>query len=74
MDSYGTDGRYALVLTDLSTGETLVQVDQSVWRDGAEFGRPKWGIYRGLSHKRNLRDETVLFDSFCIGKGDSTCE
>ncbi|MDR1809850.1 MAG: glycoside hydrolase family 88 protein [Prevotella sp.] len=32
-----------------------------LWRDGANFNRPKYGIYRSLRNPSYLRDETVLF-------------
>ena len=36
------------------------------WRPGAEFVRPKWGIYRSLVYSDYLRDEEVLFSYFSI--------
>jgi len=59
----------------METGEELLNIDMDLemWRDGATFMRPKWGIYRSLNNQINLRDETVLFDSFCIGKGHNVC-
>lgn len=33
-----------------------------------EFMRPKWGIYREITQKNDLRDETVLFRNICIQK------
>jgi len=38
----------------------------NAWRDGAEFIRPKWGIYRSLENAQDLRDEEVLFNNFSI--------
>lgn len=32
-----------------------------LWRDGARFNRPKYGIYRSLKERSYLRDESVLF-------------
>jgi len=40
-----------------------------LWRSGNGFLRPKWGIYRSLNNRNNLRDENVYFNNFCIGKG-----
>jgi len=37
-----------------------------MWRDGCEFVRPKWGIYRGMAP--GLRDEKVRFADFTITK------
>ena len=47
--------------------------DIDLWRFGAEFVRPKWGIYRSLNSKEYLRDEQVRFDQFCLAKGDDDC-
>jgi len=46
------------------------------WRDGTNFCRPKWGYYRSvLETKAEVRDEVILFDRFCISKGDvDDCE
>jgi hypothetical protein len=32
-----------------------------MWKDEADFLRPKWGIYRSLKNKNVLRDEVVDF-------------
>lgn len=32
-----------------------------LWRDGARFNRPKYGIYRSLKESSYLRNESVLF-------------
>lgn len=32
-----------------------------MWREGARFNRPKYGIYRSLKEPSYLRDESVLF-------------
>jgi hypothetical protein len=44
--------------------------DIDLWRDG-EFVRPKWGIYRGLLHKDELRsdEEKVGFATFAVTPG-----
>ena len=36
----------------VDTGESVVSLDQAaeLWRDGNEFIRPKWGIYRQSEH------------------------
>lgn len=41
---------------------------------GGNFMRPKWGFYRSLNDKTNLRDETVHFDHFCIANALSVCD
>lgn len=42
-----------------------------MWRDGASFNRPKWGIYRSLNSPSYLRDEQVRFESFSIEEPES---
>ncbi len=42
--------------------------DIRMWRTGASFIRPKWGIYRSLNHPDQLRDEILLFNDFIIQK------
>ncbi len=37
-----------------------------MWRAGASFVRPKWGIYRSLNDVASLRDEEVLFADFQV--------
>ena len=44
-----------------------------LWRIGAEFVRPKWGIYRSLLSQKFLRDERVRFDQLCLAKGNNDC-
>lgn len=44
-----------------------------MWREGADFVRPKWGIYRGLKNASALRDETVLFADFKITEKQNEC-
>ncbi len=50
----------------LSTSKTKIDL----WRAGT-YIRPKWGIYRGLTDKKNLRaqEETVRFANFAITRG-----
>jgi hypothetical protein len=74
--TYGHHGTYSIELRSLSTGELLLaheDLDIDLWRNGGEFVRPKWGIYRSLSSKEYLRDEQIRFDGFCLAKGDDDC-
>jgi hypothetical protein len=60
----------------VSDGEVLLHWSHNnhdMWRAGAGFNRPKWGIYRSLNNVNALRDETVLFNDFCIAEGTNTC-
>jgi hypothetical protein len=70
------DGRVEVILTRLSDGEVLIEWSDNnldMWRTGANFNRPKWGIYRSLKSSHHLRDETVRFNDFCIAEGSNTC-
>ncbi|HEX4869878.1 MAG TPA: discoidin domain-containing protein [Moraxellaceae bacterium] len=72
----GRPGRYAITLTRVRDGATLLSYSASsidMWRSGVQFLRPKWGIYRSLGDRDYLRDEQVRFDGFCIAKGGETC-
>jgi len=72
---YGTEGSYEIELKRLSDGETLLSyADASIinWRLGADFVRPKWGIYRSLLNAQDLRDEAVLFANFSIEETGGT--
>lgn len=74
--TYGHSGTYSMELRNLNTGELLLaheELDIDLWRTGAEFVRPKWGIYRSLNSQEYLRDEQVGFDRFCLAKGDDDC-
>lgn len=71
-----TKGSYSVKITKVSDGSKLFSVDKKnldTWRTGAEYVRPKWGIYRGIDRKAQLRDEIVRFDSFCLDKGQNRC-
>jgi hypothetical protein len=52
---------------------TLTNNNIDMWRNGNSFLRPKWGIYRSLNDKGNLRDENVYFNNFCLAKNDPLC-
>lgn len=57
-------GTIELEIKRVSDGKRLLygksnKVD--MWREGARFNRPKYGIYRSLKEPSYLRDESVLF-------------
>ncbi|WP_298780497.1 T9SS type A sorting domain-containing protein [uncultured Polaribacter sp.] len=67
--AYGSNTEYSIEIVKISTGETLFDYSDTStenWQSGAEFVRPKWGIYRSLNDINSLRDETVLFADFSI--------
>lgn len=66
---YGISGTYSIEINQESNGATLFSYSNNSiinWRAGADFVRPKWGIYRSLNSPSDLRDETVLFANFSI--------
>lgn len=72
---YGRDGTYEIEIKRNSDDEILFSYsndDIINWQTGAEFVRPKWGIYRSLINAQDLRDETVLYANFSIEELGST--
>ncbi len=66
---YSTAGYYSIELKKVSDGTVLFDyTNNSIinWRPGADFVRPKWGIYRSLNNAADLREEQVLFANFSI--------
>jgi len=64
-------GNVQLSIKRLSDGATLVSWNSGTvdtWRDGNNYNRGKWGIYRSLNSVAQLRDETVLFADWCISE------
>lgn len=75
--TYKSAGAYFVSIRRVSDGAVLLEYSNSgidLWRHGASFCRPKWGIYRSLNNASYLRDEEVKFADFCIAKGDAVCE
>lgn len=67
--TYGTNGTYSITISNTNDGTILLEYsDDNIinWRAGAEFVRPKWGIYRSLNNVSDLRDEEVLFANFSV--------
>jgi len=74
---YGFSGTYEIEMRRDSDDALLFSYsDDSIinWRAGADFVRPKWGIYRSLINAQDLRDESVLFANFSVEelKGSSS--
>jgi len=69
-------GALRVELTDTFSGEVLMSYQKNgidMYRDGAQFNRPKWGIYRSLEYADQMRDERVRFSDFCIAEGKDSC-
>jgi len=66
---YGHQGYYQIEITEVNSQEVLFSYtneDIVNWREGGDFVRPKWGIYRSLIYSEDLRDEEILFADFNI--------
>lgn len=66
---YGKNVLYSLEMKRVDNGTTIFKYEDKKtvnWQQDAEFVRPKWGIYRSLNNKQDLRDEQVLFADFSI--------
>lgn len=71
---YGDSGSYSIEIRTISNNEIIFEYSNSsidMWQDGAEFARPKWGIYRSLINKQDLKDEIVKFADFSIEENPS---
>jgi hypothetical protein len=62
-------GSYSIEIKNISKDKEIFSYKNSpldTWQDGAEFARPKWGIYRSLNNKQDLQDEIVKYADFSI--------
>lgn len=60
---------YSIDIKKVSNNVTQISYSNynlDTWQNGADFSRPKWGIYRSLNNAKDLQDEMVLFDNFNI--------
>ena len=67
--NYANKGRYSIEIKKVSNGSKIFEYsndNMDMWQDGSDFSRPKWGIYRSLKRKEDLKDEMVLFNAFSI--------
>lgn len=66
---YGDSGTYSIEIRKTLTNEILFSYTNSsidMWQDGADFARPKWGIYRSLNNPQDLQDEIVKYADFSV--------
>ncbi|WP_052108575.1 T9SS type A sorting domain-containing protein [Polaribacter sp. Hel1_85] len=66
---FGDIGSYAVEIKNISNNEVIFNYSNNpidMWQDGAEFSRPKWGIYRSLNNQQDLKDEVVKYADFSI--------
>jgi len=69
-------GLFHIRMKETQSGSQIMvynNANMDLWRSGNSFQRPKWGIYRSLNDRGNLRDEFVYFNNFCIAKGSPLC-
>ena len=72
--AYGDEGTYSLSIKRIDNQDVVFEYENNAidnWQDGADFVRPKWGIYRSLNDVSSLRDETVLFADFSVEEVNS---
>lgn len=73
---FADQGTVKITLRRAKDGAVLLawsDQDIDTWRAGAELIRPKYGIYRSLNNKADLRDESVNFADFCLAEGTTAC-
>jgi hypothetical protein len=66
---HGTSGKIEVKLIGMTSKKVLLDYKNNnllLWRNNAEFSRPKWGIYR-LKNSA-IKDEKILFTDFCISE------
>ena len=62
--TFGEKGKLVIKITSIKNGAQLLYYKNEtikMWKNDADFLRPKWGIYRSLKNKDALRDEVVDF-------------
>jgi hypothetical protein len=67
---YANDGSVDATIRRLSNGEVLFSYSGAadMWDDGSSGHDSKFGIYRSLNNRGDLRDEQVRFADFCASK------
>ncbi len=66
---FGDVGSYFVEIKKIANNEVIFNYTNTsldMWQDGAEFSRPKWGIYRSLNNQQDLQDEIVRYADFSI--------
>ena len=72
---FSNNGIYALEIKNIATNQIILNyttTNKDMWQDGADFARPKWGIYRSLNNKQDLQDQIVKFADFSIEENPKT--
>lgn len=66
---HAESGELELSIKDMTTGDILLSYNNTnidLWREGADYNRPKWGMYR--FKREELQDEQIQFADFCISE------
>ncbi|MEO9569843.1 MAG: heparin lyase I family protein [Polaribacter sp.] len=66
---FDNSGSYSIEIKNVENEKILFSYKNSpldTWQDGADFARPKWGIYRSLKNKQDLQDEILKYANFSI--------
>ena len=74
--TYGSEGKYSIVIKKVSDGAVVLSYNREkidLWRKGTTIIRPKWGIYRSLKSREDLRDEEIRFGGICLTKELNGC-
>ena len=73
--TFAESGDLRLIVTRMRDDEVIFDIDErglDLWRgeDPSHFVRPKWGIYRSILDRDNLRpdEETVRFANFSVSE------
>ena len=73
--TFAESGDLRMIVTRIRDGEVIFDIDAQgldLWRgtDASHFVRPKWGIYRSILDRDNLRadEETVRFANFSVSE------
>lgn len=68
----GPTGTYSILIKRVDNNAVIVNINKEnilTIRPDNSFIRPKWGIYRSIADKANMRDEAVRFADFSIAEG-----
>ena len=72
---FGSRGRLVIKIMSINDNHPLMHYENSslnMWKEDADFIRPKWGIYRSLNDKQSLRDEVIDFADIQIRAKSTT--
>ncbi|MDD7914647.1 T9SS type A sorting domain-containing protein [Polaribacter ponticola] len=67
--AFGNNETYSIKIERIDNQKVVLEYKNTNignWQQGAEFVRPKWGIYRSLNNVADLRYEEVLFADFSV--------